>query len=416
MPVKARLAVAAILASLLWMPHTTQATASIYCYPGDPPDVYQACLAYNAGIQQQVDNQYQLNSIQHQINNTVAQINAIDTLIVNINKEIATQQKLIAQTQATIDDLSRQIRFGEANLLRLRAHVAVRDQLLNARIRYVDEHGSVNYVELVLTASNLNQMMNRLIGAQQIAASDKQLLSDLQEQHVLVTEANNALSGQRAQVSALLQQQQAEEADMQKNLKVQQAAIAFELQLEAVLSSQYAAVEAQRHAIDAEVAALDQKYQAAAAKYGGGSGVFEWPEPSCNFSCISQGFGCSPYYFEAYAPQCPWPHTMHLGIDIAGPGGTQIVAADTGIVYLFPNGGPYSWTYGNLAVMFHGNGYETRYAHMASFAPGLRSGDVVGRGTTIGFEGSTGNSTGPHLHFEIRLNDYPKDPCIWLGC
>src|SRR5690348_439170 len=337
-----------MLASMLWFPHTIQAIGSIYCYPGDPPDVYQACLAYNAGIQQQVDNQYQLNSIQHQLNNTVAQINAIDALINNINRQIASQQKLIAQTQATIDDLNRKIRFGEADVLRLRAHVAVRDQLLNSRIRYVDEHGSVNYIELVLTASSLNQLMNRLVGAQEIAASDKQLLNDLQEQHVLVIEANNALSGQRAQVSALLLQQKAEEADMQKNLNVQTAAVAFEQQLELALSAQKAQVEAQRAAIDAEVAGLAQKYQAAAAKYGGGSGVFEWPEPGCGFSCISQGFGCSPYYFEAYAPQCPWPHTMHLGIDIAGPGGTQVVAADTGIVYLFPNGGSYSWTYGNL--------------------------------------------------------------------
>ena len=413
---KARLTAAAMLASLLWFPHTITALSSIYCYSGDPPAVYQACLAYNAGIQQQVDNQIQLDNIESNIKDTVGQMTAIETLITNVKRQIQSQQQLIAQTQATIDDLNRKIRFGEANVLRLRAHVAVRDQLLNARIRYIDEHGSVNYVELVLTASSLNQLMNRLVGAQQVAASDRQLLNDLQEQHIMVTEANNALSGQRSQVVALLQQEQAEEAALEKSFKTEYAALAFEQQLANLLQAQFNQVQAARVALDAQVAQLDQQYQAAAAKYGGGNGVFEWPEPGCGFSCISQGFGCSPYYFEAYAPQCPWPHTMHLGIDIAGPYATQIVAADTGIVYLFPNGGTYSWTYGNLAVMFHGNGYETRYAHLASFAPGLRSGDVVGRGTTIGFEGSTGNSTGPHLHFEIRINDNVKDPCIWLGC
>jgi murein DD-endopeptidase MepM/ murein hydrolase activator NlpD len=56
------------------------------------------------------------------------------------------------------------------------------------------------------------------------------------------------------------------------------------------------------------------------------------------------------------------------------------------------------------------------YGHLWYYAPGLRSGMIVPRGTTIAFEGSTGNSTGPHLHFEIRVNDVYKDPCIWLGC
>jgi murein DD-endopeptidase MepM/ murein hydrolase activator NlpD len=56
------------------------------------------------------------------------------------------------------------------------------------------------------------------------------------------------------------------------------------------------------------------------------------------------------------------------------------------------------------------------YGHLAGYAPGLRSGMIVARGTTIAFEGSTGWSTGPHLHFEIRVNNVYKDPCIWLGC
>ena len=66
--------------------------------------------------------------------------------------------------------------------------------------------------------------------------------------------------------------------------------------------------------------------------------------------------------------------------------------------------------------MVHGNGYSTYYAHLSGYAPGLSSGQVVARGTTIAFEGSTGWSTGPHLHFEIRINGAWKDPCLWLGC
>lgn len=409
---KRRLALAAFAAAIAWFPQSTQTVSAIYCYSGDPPAVYQACLAYNQGIGQQVNNQNQLISIQHQVSNAVAQINAIDTMIGSLNKQIVAQRALIAQTQAAIDDVNMKMRFGEAALIRLQAHVVVRDQLLNERLRYIDSHGAVNYVQLVLTSSSINQLLNRLVGAQQVAQSDQRLLTDLQQEHVQVTVANSALEEQRTEVMILLQQQQATQADLQKNLATQQAALAYEQQLEQQLAVDYAKVQAERAAIDAQVAQLAQAYDAAAIKAGGGNGVFEWPMPACNYSCITQGFGCSTFYLEVYDPACPWPHKIHTGVDIAGPYGTQIVAADTGVAYLYPG----SVGYGNLLVIFHGNGYSTYYGHLSGYAPGLRSGEVVPRGTTVAFEGSTGWSTGPHLHFEIRVGGVYKDPCIWLGC
>jgi murein DD-endopeptidase MepM/ murein hydrolase activator NlpD len=409
---KTRLTAAAVIATLLWLPHSVQAVNAIYCYPGDPPAVYQACLAYNQGIGQQVANQQQLKNIQYQINNTLAQMNAINSFISGLNKQISAQQALIAQTQSNIDDLNRRIRLGQAGLIRLQADMAVRDELLNARIRYVDSRGALDFVELILTAKSFNDMMNRIIASQQIAASDKQLLQDLNQSHAQVAVANSDLGVKRGQVSALLQQQQAAESDLQKTKKTQVAALAFEQQLEVQLNAQYQAVQAERAKIDALVAQLAQKYDAAAAKAGGGTGVFAWPMPSCGPSCISQGFGCSQFYFEIYDPNCPWPHRIHTGIDIAGPYGADIIAADTGIAYLYPG----SWGYGNLLVIIHGHGYETYYAHLSGYAPGLSTGQIVPRGTTVAFEGSTGNSTGPHLHFEIRYNGVYKNPCIWLGC
>jgi murein DD-endopeptidase MepM/ murein hydrolase activator NlpD len=410
--VRTRVIAAVLLATLLWLPQSSRPAYAIYCYPGDPPAVYQACVAYNNGIGNQVNNQNTLQDISRRINDTVAQINAIDSLIANLNHQIEAQRALITQTQAAIDELNRKIRFGEAAVMRLKAHVSVRDQLLNQRLRYADAHGSINYVELVLTSNNFNQLMNRMVGAQQIAASDRRLLFDLEEQHSLVTQGNTELGVQKTQVEALLQQQRVTEADLEKNLATQAAARAFEEQLQKQLADQYAKVQAERAAIDAQVALLAQQYAAAAAKAGGGSGVFEWPIPACGFACISQGFGCSTFYLEVYDASCPWPHKIHTGVDIAAGYGTPIVAADTGVAYLYPG----SVGYGNLLVIIHGNGYSTYYGHTAGYAPGLSSGQVVPRGTTVAFEGSTGWSTGPHLHFEIRVNGNYKNPCIWLGC
>jgi len=409
---KARILLAVLVATFVSLPHSVQTASAVYCYSGDPPAVYQACLAYNSGIGQQVNNENQLNSLIAQYNNVAAQINALDALIASLKNQIAAQRALIAQTQAAIDDLNMKIRFGEAAQIRLEAHLSVREELLNQRLRYVDSHGSVNYVQLALSSNNINQLLNRIVGAQQVAASDRRLLANLGDERRQVAIAANELDLKKSQVVILLQQQQATEADLEKNLSTQNAAIAAEQKLQVQIAIEYGQVTKERAAIDAQVAALYLQYAAQAEKAGGGNGVFEWPVPACGYSCVSQGFGCSSFYLEVYDPSCPYPHKIHTGVDIAGPYGTPVVAADTGVAYLYPR----SIGYGNLLVIIHGNGYSTYYGHLAGYAPQLSTGQVVPRGTTVAFEGSTGWSTGPHLHFEIRVNGVYKNPCIWLGC
>ncbi len=407
-----RLVAGVVTATLLWIPLSVHTAVAIYCYPGDPPDVYAACVAYNQGIGQQVSSEQQLQAVMSGIITAEAQINAIITIIKNLDAQIAAQKDLIAKTQNAIDELDRKIRFTEASLTRLHAQISVRGEVLNQRLRYVDDHGSVNYVELVLTANTFNDLMNRMIGAQQVAASDRKLMADLGVERAQFDQTSAELVIQRTQVQALLQQLQATEADMEKNQATEKAALVYQQQLENKLSDEYRQLEVQRKAIDAQVAALALKYDAAAAKYGGGTGVFEWPEPACGFSCISQGYGCVTFYLEIYDPSCPYPHRKHTGIDIAAAYHSPIVAADTGIIYFYPG----SIGYGNMIMMIHGNGYSTVYGHLAGYAGGLSSGQIVARGDLIGYEGSTGWSTGPHLHFEIRVNNDPRDPCIWLGC
>lgn len=409
---KSRIIAALIVASLVWLPGSNQVANAIYCYPGDPPDVYQACLAYNAGINQQVNNQQQMQNIQNKIHDVQGQINAYYALIVSLNNQIAAEQALIAQTKAKIAEIDRQIRLKQAELTRLQADVAVRDQLLDQRLRYIDGNGPINYVQLVLTAASFDDLVNRMMGAQQVAASDRKLLNVLSVEHNQVSSDQADLGVQRTQVQNLLLQEQSAEVDLEKNKKTQEQAVAAAAVLETQLQGQLAQLQAARAAIDAQVAELARQYDAAAVKAGGGTGVFEWPEPACGFGCITQGFGCTTFYLEIYDAGCPYPHRIHTGLDIAGPYGTPIVAADTGVVYLYPG----SVGYGNMVLMIHGNGYSTVYGHTAGYAPGLRSGMIVARGTTIAFEGSTGWSTGPHLHFEVRVYNVYKDPCIWLGC
>jgi murein DD-endopeptidase MepM/ murein hydrolase activator NlpD len=130
---------------------------------------------------------------------------------------------------------------------------------------------------------------------------------------------------------------------------------------------------------------------------------FIWPEPQ---STISQGFGPSTYWFEP--PYGRYPH-FHTGIDMVEPFGSPVFAADDGVVALV---GTSSSGYGNYVVIAHAGGFDTLYGHLSSIL--VKAGQRVTQGTPVGLEGSTGNSTGPHLHFELRVAQKPVDPTPYL--
>lgn len=143
--------------------------------------------------------------------------------------------------------------------------------------------------------------------------------------------------------------------------------------------------------------AVDEVIIKGGSEFSTGSGSFIWPLPYSH--AVSSEFGYR------------WG-SLHAGIDIADSGiyGQEIVASDNGTVILAAdiNDG-----YGNYVIIDHGNGYKTVYAHCSSLA--VYEGQTVVQGETIGYVGSTGNSTGPHLHFEIRENDVQLDPLGFVG-
>jgi len=130
---------------------------------------------------------------------------------------------------------------------------------------------------------------------------------------------------------------------------------------------------------------------------------FIWPEPNAQ---ISQPFGPSTFWFEpAFGG---YPH-FHTGIDLTEPFGSPVYAADDGIVALV---GSSSSGYGNYVVIAHSGGLDTLYGHLSTAL--VKPGQLVIQGQPIGLEGSSGNSTGPHVHFELRINQTPINPAPYL--
>jgi len=369
------------------------------------PDDY-VCQELVDSKNQQSATADQLAVIQKQIKDTQKQMTALFALINQLNNQIVAQQGQIDATTAQLKVLDAKIALTLAEITRRQAHLQVREALFGQRVRAIEKHGSINYLALALTSSSFNQLIDRLISAQEIIQSDHKLLGDLRLQKTQLQELTDQLNVQRGQQADLLAKQQAQETRLQASRVQQQAAFAYQKQLEAQYKAQADALAQQKAEIDAQVAALQALYDAEATGAGGGTGQFGWPE---NPHWISQRFGCSPYFFEMYWPSCPTRH-LHSGIDIAEPYAQPVLAADSGVASLYSTG----YGYGNYVIVTHGNGYATLYGHLASFA--VRNGQLVYRGQTIAYEGSTGNSTGPHLHFEIRYNGNYVDPCLYLGC
>jgi murein DD-endopeptidase MepM/ murein hydrolase activator NlpD len=142
------------------------------------------------------------------------------------------------------------------------------------------------------------------------------------------------------------------------------------------------------------------QYGAQALQLSSNDGPFAWPELT---TMMSQGFGCTEFLLEPQNPSCPTRH-WHTGVDVVGPAGAPVFAAASGIARTFPG----SVGYGNFVIIIHSDHYATLYGHLQTFL--IRDGDPVIKGDIIGLEGSTGFSTGPHLHFEIRHDNDYLDP------
>lgn len=283
----------------------------------------------------------------------------------------------------------------EAELAEAEEQLAIQDDLLKRRLRAMHEQGSVTYLEVLLGASSFSDFLTRLNNLKIIASNDLRLVEEIQAERDRIQEIKDELELKKERLEDMQRQTLANEAEIERAAETR-AQILVELQAE--IAKNMKAIEE----LEKEAASVARIIQSLIGNNPGSGfvGRLLWPmEPN---NVITSHFGWRKNPFNS--AQTTW----HGGLDIA-PRPTApnyILAADTGQVILAGwNGG-----YGNCIMINHGNGLVTAYGHMSSLL--VSAGDWVAGGQRIARAGTTGYSTGVHLHFEVW--DYTK-PALRSG-
>ena len=346
------------------------------------------------------DNAAQQQSLQGKIADVQAKIAALDIQIADAQRREAILAKRIEAERAQLQQLARAIYVSPGSALLVLAESQSLSDLLT-RVSDLNAAGA--------RAADIKSALARDLDALQKEREKEQAARDEQ------LKQRDELTSELSQLRAL----QAQQEDSMAKLQVKIAQTQYELRRLNTQSVQLAQAVADmlQQQQDAIIAAAMQSVWTQVQLWAQSNNVgqipnsaghstqyrFIWPEPQAQ---ISQPFGPSTYWFEP--PYGSYPH-FHTGIDLVAPFGSPVYAADDGIVALV---GATSSGYGNYVVVAHSGGLDTLYGHLSASL--VKVGQSVSQGQPVGLEGSTGNSTGAHLHFELRINQKPVNPAPYL--
>lgn len=321
--------------------------------------------------------------LDQQISNTSAQI-------ANVEAQISEYEALITQTEAELADAEER---EEAQY-----------ELFCSRVRSMEEQGTVSYWSVLFKADSFTDLLSRLDFVNEIMDYDQRVIQDLQDLQQEITEKKGSLEDSRSQSEAAKAKLVSEKSTLDKQ-RADAVALVNEINAnEAEYQSTLDAIDAEEEAIQARIVELSRQLAAQQAASGqtnsnAALGGYIWPVSSRR---ITSPFGNRNTGIAGAS-------TNHKGVDIGGVYySSEVHAAKSGTVIV----SQYSSSYGNYVVVSHGSGNTTLYAHMSSRSVSV--GQWVDQGDVLGITGSTGISSGPHLHFEITENGVRVNPLQYL--
>ena len=330
-----------------------------------------------------------IDELESQQADVLAQKAALDAQNEVYRQEIELVEEQVSIYTQLVEDKAREVEQATAD---------ENEQLATYRrhVRAMEENGRFTYLSILFGSSSLGELMSNLDMIGEIMEADQRSY----DQYVAAREKSEQIQAEYETLLDELDVRQAELESERAELEAQiEEATQLIVDLEAQLETDRAAYEeqlAKEEALESEIQNMIAELERQeAANSITSTGTYIWPLP-----------GYSPGSAYGWRIHPIWGDMrFHAGEDIGAPSGTPILAADSGIATVIPDNGN---GYGNYVIINHGGGRTTLYAHMSGFA--VSNGASVTQGQTIGYVGSTGNSTGPHLHFEVRVNGATTDP------
>jgi len=346
----------------------------------------------------------QLKSAQQQQADAKAKLENAKKGVANAEKEKEYLDSVISSTQTEIDltnelieEYDGKIKTKEAEIVAKQDDIDLKFDQMMTRLRFIREEGTATYLEMILHADSLTDFLTGLDRVGSLMDFDRSLMVELSSQLKVLKDEKVVLESIRTEQEELKTTLSAKVEDLNDQLDAQNAYIARTLASEEEYQKEYEKAKAAEKEANAQIEKLlAERQKSSSGPYWGGE--FIWPVDA-KYRRISSPYGWRNLWGRS---------DFHLGIDIPGAYGSNIYASNGGTVVV----ATYHYSYGNYIVIDHGGGYSTLYGHNSKLL--VKVGDKVNQGDVIAKMGSTGNSSGNHCHFEVRINGKTQNPLNYV--
>ncbi|MBS6398128.1 MAG: peptidoglycan DD-metalloendopeptidase family protein [Clostridiales bacterium] len=347
-----------------------------------------------------------INTVEERIKDLKSTKSNLQTYISQLDRQVNTLAAQISELEDQIDVKNAEIQVKTEELEAAEAEGEEQYEMMKKRIRYMYEQGDQSFLVLLLESESVADLMNRAEYAVQMSAYDRKMMEEMKAFREEIDRQRTELEAEKAEKEDLLSEVESQKSAVNKAISAKTQEIAsYQSQINTASGeqSEYEKQLAEQEKLLEQVE--NQIAAAAAAKADqndgdGGASGFAWPCPASR--------RITSYFGPRKAPVAG-ASTYHKGIDIGAGTGASIVATASGRVTT----AAYSSSAGNYVIVSHGNGISSVYMHASALY--VSEGDIVSRGQTIAAVGSTGYSTGPHLHFGIVVNGSYVNPLNYVN-
>ncbi len=357
--------------------------------------------------------------------------------ISSMDKQISSKEADISKLESAISDAETQMNTLKKELKEAEEKAEQQDEDLNARLRNMYKNGSVGFLDVLFDSDDISEFLTNLDMVQKVYSQDKDTLKELKATCDEIDSKKQEIASLQAELDEskkLAEEEKAElkedkaTAEKQKEQVATEADLteeqleeleAYEDSLEAQIRAEQAGTAARIPAAHHPAAVPNRAAAPARNRIPAVPSSSSSSKPSTNgkittYKGISMMWPAPSYYkmssrYGYRTHPITGKKKLHGGVDLAAPGGSAILAAQSGRVIV----ATYHWSFGNYIIVDHGNGYSTLYAHCSKLL--VRKGQTVSQGQRIANVGTTGSSTGNHLHFEVRINGARTNPMPYIG-